>query len=181
MQIKTLMLGCALLTLAISACAQNNDAMIGKKFPSIESASLAGNSVSLPEVVSGKITLITIAFLEEGQPFIDSWAEPFLEKYGQNERLAYFEVPMMNIPNPAARKYIDSGMRAGIAESRHPNVVTYYGDFSAYQKELNMPNVRSAYIYLVDQEGIIQFTGAGKMQPSDWNMMMEKINLLLNQ
>lgn len=166
----------SLLFIGYGACAQIDHGVIGKRFPEVKSISLAGNEVSLPEDIKGKIALITIAFIEEGQPFIDSWAEPFLEKFYGKEGFSYYEVPMMNIPQPAARQFIDDGMRAGIEQQMHPNVVTYYGELREYRKTLKMPNIGTGYAYLVDKNGIIRFRGEGKMTQEDWESLNNIIN-----
>ena len=155
--------------------------VVGTKFPEIKSHSLAGNEVSLPEKCAGKITLITVAFIREGQPYIDSWAEPFLDTYGGRDGFDYYEVPMMSDQRPEVKDYIDSGMRAGIDQQMHPNVVTFYGDFGRYRSELEMPDIRLGYAFLIDETGVIQFRGEGKMSEKDWKNLKMMINSLKTQ
>lgn len=171
-------IGIALLCLTGCLSAQNKEAMISKPFPEITSTSLAGDSVTLPAKTAGQIALITVAFVEEGQAAINSWAEPFLETYMDKEGFAYYEVPMISEQPPLARNFIDSGMRAGLDEKMHPNVVTFYGDYAPYLSALQMTNLRSGYAFLIDQAGIIRFRGEGKMTPEEWKEMKAVISTL---
>jgi len=166
------------LLVACSSFAQKSVKIIGNKFPVVSGNSLAGDAVTLPDATKGQIALVSVAFVEKGQPIINSWAEPFLEKYSEKTDLIYYEVPMMNIPQPAAREYIDSGMRAGLDQKMHSKVVTYYGDFRSYMKELNMSDVKSGYVFLLDREGTIQFTGEGMMGKDDWKELQATIEKL---
>jgi len=176
---KTTSIFTSLALIGCNSFSQVDNEVVGKKFPQIKSLSLAGKEVALPVDTKGKLTLVTIAFIEEGQPFIDSWAEPFLNTYYGRDDFAYYEVPMMNIPQPAARQFIDAGMRAGIEKKMHPNVVTYYGDFRKYRIALKMPKINSGYAYLLDKNGIIRFRGEGYMTQNDWEILKATINELM--
>ena len=55
---------------------------IGTRFPEVTAESLARTEESIPDSAKGKVALITVAFLRESQPQLDSWLEPFTEQYG---------------------------------------------------------------------------------------------------
>lgn len=168
------------LFIACSGQARPDIELIGKPFPQVSGNSLAGNEITLPDKAAGSITLITVAFLEEGQRYINSWSEPFLERYAGNPEVGYYEVPMMNIPRPEAQKYIDSGMKAGLNADMHPKVVTYYGPLGSYTSALGMSNMRSAYVFLLDKEGIIRYSGDGMMTDENWKELQSVINKLMS-
>lgn len=70
--------------------------IIGYSFPEIESKSLAGRVVTLPEAVKEKVALICIAFMRNAQDMLDSWIQPFEQTFGNDERFVVYEVPMIN-------------------------------------------------------------------------------------
>jgi len=137
---------------------------IGKRFPEVKDDSLANTPVTLPDSARGKVTLITIAFLRESQSQLDSWLDPFFEKYGSNPKYTFYEVPMLSRGYKFMRFMIDGGMRAGIPQAKHKNVVTMYGDIEKYMKELSL-DLRYGYAFLLDREGVIRWQGQGYATP----------------
>jgi hypothetical protein len=146
---------------AMTATANPN---IGKRFPEVKDDSLANTPVTLPDAAKGKVTLITVAFLRESQSQLDSWLDPFFEKYGSNPKFTFYEVPMLSRGYKFMRFMIDGGMRAGIPQAKHKNVVTMYGDIEKYMKELNL-DLRYGYAFLLDREGVIRWQGQGFATP----------------
>jgi hypothetical protein len=153
--------------------------VIGQPFPEITSKSLAGRVLTLPEAVEGKVTLICIAFVRSAQSIIDSWVQPFEMEFGKDSRFLVYEVPMINTAWKVFSWMIDSGMRGGIPVEKHDNVVTFYGDYSEYQKALGMENTNLAYIFLLDQKGIIRWKGQGYASPESEKELVETAKTLV--
>lgn len=133
---------------------------IGKRFPQVTAASLAKTKESIPDSCKGKVTLVTVAFLRESQSQLDSWLNPFAEKFGKQEGFMFYEVPMISSGYVFMKPIIDGGMRAGLPQFKHRHVVTMYGDVEKYSKELNI-NPRMGHAFLLDKEGIIRWQGEG--------------------
>jgi len=145
---------------------------IGKRFPEVTAESLAKTRESIPESARGKITLVTIAFLQQSQPQLDSWLGPFAERFGGREGFTFYEVPMISSGYKFMRPVIDSGMRGGIPKEKHKNVVTMYGDVEKYMNELNL-EARFGYAFLLDREGIIRWQGQGFSTPDSLKELFE--------
>jgi hypothetical protein len=132
---------------------------IGTRFPEVTAQSLANTDESIPDSAKGKVALITVAFLRESQPQLDSWLGPFAERFGK-EGFTFYEVPMIAADYTFMRSVIDGGMRGGIPKEKHKNVVTMYGDVEKYMNALNLDS-RFGYAFILDQEGIIRWQGQG--------------------
>jgi len=137
---------------------------IGKRFPEVKDDSLANTPVTLPDAAKGSVTLLTVAFLRESQSQLDSWLEPFVARYGDKKGFTFYEVPMLSRGYKFMRFMIDGGMRAGIPQEKHRNVVTMYGDIEKYIQALNL-DPRYGYAFLLDKEGIIRWQGQGFANP----------------
>ena len=135
--------------------------LLGTKFAEIRSETLAGTELTLPDDARGKITLITIAFKHGTQQQLDSWLNPFSEAFGTREGFTFYEIPMLSADVKSFAFRIDSGMRSGIPEEKHKNVMTYYGDYNEYLHLLHIDDVTLGYAFLLDQEGIIRWHGVG--------------------
>jgi len=137
---------------------------IGKKFPEVQDDSLANTRVSIPDISKGKVTLVVISFLHQNQSQLDSWLEPYVDKFGTKESHTFYEVPMISGGYKFMRPMIDGGMRAGIPTAKHKNVVTMYGDVEKYIRGLNL-DPKYGYAFLLDREGIIRWQGQGFSTP----------------
>jgi hypothetical protein len=137
---------------------------IGRKFPEVTAESLAGTRESIPESARGKVTLVTVAFLRESQSQLDSWLGPFEQKFGNSEGFTFYEIPMISSGYKFMRFIIDGGMRGGIPQQKHKNVVTMYGDVEKYMDALQL-DPRYGYAFLLDREGIIRFQGQSFATP----------------
>ena len=140
---------------------KERSSLIGTKFPEIRSETLAGTKLILPDDARGKITLITIAFQHGTQQQLDSWLNPFAEEFGTRPGFTFYEIPMLTADVKPFAFRIDSGMRSGIPEEKHKNVMTYYGDYAEYMRLLHIDDVTLGYAFLLDHEGIIRWHGEG--------------------
>lgn len=154
---------------------------IGARFPEVTGESLAGTKVSIPDSARGKVTLVVVAFLRENQSQLDSWLEPFIEKFGTREGFTFYEVPMISGGYRIMRFIIDGGMRGGIPEPKHRHVVTMYGDVQKYLDALSLDR-QYGYAFVLDQEGIIRWQGQGFATPETRNELFEAAEkLALNE
>jgi len=141
--------------------------VIGKMFPKITAYSLAKTEVRLPDMAIGKVTLIAIAFVREAQEMIDSWSIPFEDRFSNKANYIYYEIPMLDGIWKLFRGSIDGGMRAGIPNEKHKNVLTHYGNYKEYTSYLLIDNINNGYVFLLDKEGIIRFRGMGLASEKD--------------
>jgi hypothetical protein len=86
---------------------------------------------------------------------------------------SYFEIPMLDRFWKFFRGSIDGGMRAGISIEKHKNVVTYYGNYKEYTKYLLIDDLKNGYVFLLDKEGMIRFSGMGIASEKDIREMIE--------
>lgn len=129
--------------------------------------------------MGGKVTLICIAFVRSAQNMIDSWVEPFEREFRKDSRFAVYEIPMISKAWKVISRVIDSGMRGGIPVDKHDNVVTFYGDYSGYQKILGMEDTNLAYVFLLDPKGIIHWKGQGYALPETEKELFETAKTLV--
>ena len=133
---------------------------IGKKFPAVNAKTLAGQETTIPDAAAGKVVLVCVAFLRESQAQLDSWLNPFYEKFGQREDIMFYEVPMISGGYKFMKLIIDGGMRGGLPQFKHKHVVTMYGDVESYMQALNL-DARNGYAFLLDREGSIRWQQQG--------------------
>lgn len=171
-----------LFAVTASVQAQQESAIaVSKPFPRIEGKSLAGTHVVAPDDFKGKVTLISIAFVQSAQLQIDSWAKPTLAKYLGNASFGYLELPILSSGYALwgmGSNWIDSGMRSGIDPKLHGSVVTLYTDVEPYH-QMTGPDHNAAYLYLLDANGTVVGRWVGSAKPSDVEALHKQIDALL--
>ena len=138
----------------------NPKQLVGQRFPLLVAENLEGHTVTLPTDSEGQVCVLTVAFEQDAQKQIDSWTKHILD-HPQYSDLCYYEIPMLKRIWKLLQGWIDGGMRSGIDPNRHKNVITYYGDLRKYKATLQIEDTRYAYIYVIDQEGMIRFVAQG--------------------
>ncbi len=155
-----------------------NDRTIGMPFPELKAETLSGIEIKYPDDLTGKITLILIAFKRETQRKIDSWLVPFLNRYETDPSIQFFEIPMLASGWKLMSPIIDGGMRSGIPKQKHGNVTTYYGDVDKYCNLLSIEDKSDGYVFLLDRNGVIQWRSKGFATENGLQELFERIQTL---
>jgi hypothetical protein len=152
---------------------------VGVKFPTIKGISLSEKSVTFPDDLNNRVTVLSVAFKQQAQYCINSWADEFLKKYGLNQSVLYYEIPMLGAQWKMARNWIDGGMRGGVPKPLHDFTVTYYGPLKKYYKSLGINDKSDCYIYILDKEGVVQGYFQGYSKPEtikDFFKLIDSLN-----
>ncbi|MFA8433051.1 MAG: hypothetical protein ACEPOZ_00910 [Marinifilaceae bacterium] len=153
----------------------------GDRFPNIAGQFLTKEKAVIPEHFEGKISLLIIAFKRGTQKQIDTWTLPLFPKAKQNPRFSILEIPMISQYYNWMSDWIDNGMRNGIPENLHNNVLTYYGNLDAYYKFFEVTDKKTCYLFLLDEQGNIQYKTRGPATKEKLAHLNNKINSLLQQ
>ncbi len=158
---------------------QPSSAIIGLEFPRLEAETLSGGKVAYPDSVKGSVTLILIAFERQTQGKIDTWLNPFVERFGNTPGIKYYEIPMIKRRWIVISPIIDGGMRSGLPEAKHNHVTTYYGNVDTYAKLLSIRDKSDCYVYLLDPDAKIRWHISGAATPEKITELFEKTGELL--
>lgn len=156
---------------------------VNERFPRIEGQSLAKTRVVAPDDFKGRVTVISVAFVQSAQAQIDTWAKPTLAKYFDHPAFAYLELPILSSSYAlwgVGSNYIDSGMRSGIDPKLHASVVTLYTDVEPYH-QMTGPDTKAAYLYLLNPEGVVVGRWVGAAKPGEVEAMHRQIEALITQ
>ena len=150
-------------------------------FPKLRAETLSGVDMTFPDDLTGKATIILLAFKRETQKVIDSWLKPFIKEFEDNDEVQFFEIPMLSRYWIVMSPIIDGGMRSGILKQNHKNVATFYGDVDKYCKLLSIEDKSDGYVFLLDSEGVIQWRDNGFATEQKLNQLFEQTRKLTNK
>ena len=136
------------------------------RFPQVRGSSLSGQSFTLPHDIEGDYALLMIAFQQVQQFDINTWLPIARDLSRQYTSLAYYELPTIDRLNPAARFFIDGGMRAGIPDPvARATTVTLYLDKPSFRQALEIPDEELIVVMLINREGEVLWRTSGPASP----------------
>jgi ATP10 protein len=130
-------------------------------FPTISAKTLANRCVTFPKETQGKVGVLFVAFEQGAQSEIDTWVDPVINNYLNDDRVSYYEIPMISGAYKPVSRFIDGGMRGGVPSKLHDRTATFYGKRSAFFSSMNISNRTHAYLFVLSREGRIVFRSSG--------------------
>lgn len=160
-----LMIGiCLMVTACIGAGENSRLTSNGSQhFPSLIGIDLQGNQRTLPDAFAGTYNIIAVGFEREHQTPINTWIPTIDALLEKDNRLRFYEVPVIYEMNALMRGWINNGMRSGIPdEIAREHTITVYTDRESFLSLMNMDAAHN-YTLLVDQSGKILWSAKGAM------------------
>ncbi len=141
---------------------------VGDVFPMFVGETLKGQVVDLPESVSGKFSLIGIAYSKKSQDEFESWVSPvynkFIAKTGMLDDLydvdPYF-IALFSGAKKSAMEGVMKRMEAKSDQRIFPYVLFYKGAIDFYKEKLSLNDKSKAYVFLLDGAGKIVYATSG--------------------
>lgn len=130
-------------------------------FPTLQGIDLTGTTREIPKTFAGDLNIVAIGFEREHQTPINTWL-PEIEKITkENNRIAFYEIPLIYKTNAMYRTWINNGMRSGIpSEKARRHTITVYTDRDAFTKITGM-EIDTIHIIILDREGKIVWQKSG--------------------
>lgn len=156
---------CILLVLSLSSF-RKSGGVVGTTFPGLTGTTLNDKKVSIPKDTRGKSTIIALAYSQDAEKDLKTWADPAYDKFVAKNELLPYDVNLYFVP-------MFSGAKAAMAESArekfkkendpslHPYVLIYKGDIDVYKTALGMSKKDTPYIFVLDKEGRIVYSASG--------------------
>ena len=156
-------------------------AALGRTFPSLMATSLNGRVVTLPLDTSGDVALIVLVFLESASPMAESWSGPFAGAFTTNPRVTTYLVSVIgdSLIGRSLADRISLGLRGGTPPAKHDMVLTVPGDFEQCRRAYGIDDPSLAYIYLLDERGIIRWMEKGTATPEGLDTLVDTAQGLL--
>ena len=162
----TLILTTAMGTVSTHAAEQSKvpaPLAVGDMFPRLEAEFLTGRKAVLPDAAAGKWALVMMGFTYDSRFAVEKWAEHVSREFSANDKLTFFEVPVIGGMGRMAKWFIDSGMRKGTPKALHGNVITVYGGADRWKTAMGFSKAdeHAAYLALLGPDGRVQWMHRG--------------------
>ncbi|KAI5666479.1 hypothetical protein M9H77_16332 [Catharanthus roseus] len=174
-------------------------AMAAVKFPALEVNYSDGSILKLPITSGGtepatdkpdapKASLLCLSFRANSQAMIDSWTVPFVDRFSHSNKVQLFEVSFIDswllTRNPIKKLLLRIMRKSNPRDSKDAlqrQVVYSFGDHYYFRKELNILNLLTGYIFLLDSFGRIRWQGFGLATEEELSSLLSCASLLLEE
>lgn len=131
-------------------------------FPSVQGSSLSGTTHLLPDTLAGDVNLLLVAFRQWQQAAVDTWLEVAGGLKREYPQLHVYELPVISSWYRPVARYIDGGMRAGIADPQvRESTITLYINRADFLRDLNIQSVHTIVPMLVTPNGQVLWRATG--------------------
>lgn len=147
--------------------------------PNFIAQDLRRKKMNTTEKLVGKITLMTFVYAKFGEPHVESFIKPFLEKYGQEKEIQLMEVNVQeNLLKQFLLKAFVPMIRKNLAAERKENYCLIMKDISKTRKSLDMTNQYIGYVFLVDQDCKVRWAAHGEATAEEIGNMLAMTDYL---
>ncbi|XP_020270213.1 uncharacterized protein LOC109845377 [Asparagus officinalis] len=160
------------------------------KFPDLEVNLSNGSSLKLP-VTSGESTahidaplasLLCLSFRASSQTMVESWSVPFVHAFNDSAEVQVYEVSFVDswlLSLGPVRKMFIKMMKKSASPQRQ--IVYSFGDHYYLRKKLQILNLLTGYIFLLDRFGRIRWQGFGLATGEEVSSLLSCALLLLEE
>ena len=157
-----------------------------KIFPQMKGELVSGKTLSLPNDVKGKFTLVSLAYSKKAEEDLDTWQKPLYNKFmvkpkqGGLFSFASYDINMIFVPMFTGIKQKAQGaakkkLKEGLDKSYYDHVMVFKGKLSDYQDKLGLKDKTVPYFFVLDKEGKIVYTTSGAYSEDKMDDIEDKI------
>jgi hypothetical protein len=170
----------ALVSAMVSLSSAASELAVGGSLPELRGEYLSGRKAVLPRDASGHVALVLFGFTYQSRFAVEAWTKRFRDEFGKNERVTFYEIPMIGGMARLGKWFIDSGMRRGTPKADHENVITVYGGTDPWKQRLGVKAEDSTYLVLLDQKGNVVWRHAGQFEEDPYQALAAQVRKLVS-
>lgn len=156
-------------TLIFCTCSM---AQVGDLFPEMEAETLTNKSVNIPKNLTGKYSLICLAYTKKSEDQLATWFQPIYNQFiyksptpslfaGDFDINVYF-IPMFTGAKRPAYQKVMKKVKKTVDPKLQPYVLFYKGTLKHYKNALNFQGRDLPYFFVLDPNGKILYTTNGR-------------------
>lgn len=159
---------------------------VGSVFPAMDAEALTSRPMTLPGDISGKYTLLGMAFSKKSEEELNTWMGPVYERFlqkptgglGQLFSSYAFDVNIYFIPMYTGVNAVAAGAAKKQAirhlDARlHEHVLFYTGKLQPFKDSLGFDRRDTPYFFVLDEEGVIVYATSGNYSDAKMDQILE--------
>ena len=166
-------------------CSLANGQVLNKIFPNMDTETVDDESVSLPNDVGGKFTLLGLAYSKKSEGDLNTWFNPVFSKFIQKSEGLFggfgYDVNVYFIPMFTGVKAAATGTAKKKAAKNFdpqllPNILFYKGKLKPYKEALDFEKKDVPYFFVLNAEGKIVYATSGRYSDNKMDEIEEVLD-----
>jgi uncharacterized protein YihD (DUF1040 family) len=153
-------------------------------FPSISTTNVSDETLSLPDDLKGKKSILFLALTPQAEAMLEDWYEPvytlFLDKSGINAMVYDCHVKLImfftGMGQAAADQVIDN-IRSNMDDDFKDYLLFHQGSIKAEMDALGIKKKNDAYVFVLDETGKVIFSENGAYSEKKIDQIAELVEL----
>lgn len=157
---------------------------VAQQFPVIETETVSGEKIEIPAALSGKKSIVFLAFTQKAEMMLDNWYAPvytmFIDESGFNAMAYDCHVRLVMMFTGLGQQVADDIMekiRENVDDTFNEHLMFYQGNFSAQMKALGLKKADDAYVFVLDEQGEILLKESGAYSESKLERIADLVEL----
>jgi hypothetical protein len=154
---------------------------IGSVFPDLNGEFLTGKKASLPQAANGKVALVALGFTHASHATVSAWTSRFHKEFFEEPKAKFYQVPMLGGMAWLSRIFVESGLRKNNPKVFYEDIMPVYHNVDDWKKRIGYKGDDVAYVFLLDQNGVIRWMFAGGVDEREFAQMRDETRRLLSK
>jgi hypothetical protein len=150
-----------------------------QQFPHLQEENLNGQTVVLPEGVSGKVAVLVLGFSHASSTPTGAWAKRAQSDFSKDPGFALYQLAVIEAAPSFIRGMITSGMKKGLSDSQRASIVPVVHQEDALKTLVAFKQPDDAYIVLLDRSGHVVYQTHGSTADPGYAELRVKVQALL--
>ena len=157
-----------------------------KIFPQMNGELISGKSLSIPNDLNGKFSVISLAYSKKAEEDLATWQEPLYNKFmkepeqGGMFSFDAYDINLIFVPMFTGIKQKTEGaakkkLKAEMDKEYHDHVMVFKGKLNDYQDKLGLTDKTKPYFFVLNEAGKIVYQTSGAYSQDKMDDIEDKI------
>ncbi len=150
------------------------------QIPIVHGTTLAGDSITLPDALHGKIGILVLGFSQHSRDQVTPWGKRLAADYRTAPDVLYFEMPMLAAVPRLLRSMVVHSLKSSVPERAQPRFLPVTEDEAHWRTLAHYSNTSAddAYVLLVDQTGRVLWQTQGAPTDATYTALHHQVEAL---
>jgi ATP10 protein len=153
----------------------------GVTLPPINGTTLEEQSITLPDAVRGKVTLLVFTFSKGAGERGRNWTDHFFQDYPQEDKVTSYAIAMLEDVPSLLRGMIRGAIKRGVPVSRRKRFLTVIHGEDQWKRYIGLKDDKDPYLLLLDRKSQVQWTHQGAFDEAVYGGLKARIAELVNE
>ena len=150
-----------------------------ESIPATNAETFSGVKVVFPDTLKGKVSILVLSFTEKAGGIAAGWEQKIGRDYGKNDRVAYYELPVLEDVPWLIRPMVIAGIKSQIPSTERPRFVPIVDNSQQWKQLVQYKDADDAYILVLDPSSQIVYRFHGAISDAGYHDFRMKTDALL--